>query len=179
MEFLDMAKKRYSVRRFDTERKVEKEKIDRILEAAQAGPSAHNFQSWRVLVLEEEEALAKLKRCTPCHYHAPLAFLVSYDREICWKRDADGEPAGQVDAVIAATHMMFEAYEQEIGCCWVMGFDEKALRESFHLPEALKPTALLVCGYPSAECRPSSRHGQRQALEVLAAYNDYENSKGE
>lgn len=177
MEFLEMAKKRYSVRRFDASHKVEKEITDRILEAAQAAPSAHNFQSWRVLVIEKEAALLKLRTCTPCHYHAPLAFLVSYDSEACWKREADGKPAGEVDAVIAATHMMFEAYEQGIGCCFVMGFDEKALRESFHLPETLKPTAILVCGYPSADCRPGSRHGQRKPLDVLAEYNDYEKGR--
>lgn len=174
MDFLEMAVKRFSVRRFDTGKKVEKEKIDRILEAAQAAPSAHNFQSDRILVIEEKEALEKLKECTPCHYHAPLAFLVSFDKEVCWKRENDGKAAGEVDAVIAATHMMFEACEQGIGCCWVMGFDEKALKEKFHLPDTLKPTAILVCGYPSTDCRPSSRHGKRQELETLVTYNDYE-----
>lgn len=173
MNFLEMAEKRYSVRRFDSARKVEKEKIDNMLKAAQKGPSAHNFQSWRVLVLESEEAVAKLPDCTPCHYHAPLAFVVGYDEEACWKREADGEPAGQVDAVIAAVHMMFEAYEQGLGCCWVMGFDEAALRDAYHIPKTIKPVAILVCGYPREDVRPSSRHGVRQELEKLVTYNDY------
>ena len=168
-----MARKRYSVRRFDQEKQVEQEKIDRILEAAQKAPSAHNFQSERILVLQTKEALEKLPACTPCHYHATLAFLIGYDDTVCWRREADGEPAGEVDAVIAATHMMLEAFEEGIGCTWVMGFDQEALRREYHIPETIKPVAILVCGYPSSDVRPSSRHGVRKAVEELVAYNTY------
>lgn len=173
MAFLEMAKNRYSVRRFDSARQVEQEKIDKILMAAQKAPSAHNFQSERILVLRSEEAIKKLPNCTPCHYNAPLAFIVGYDDTVCWRREADGEPAGQIDAVIAATHMMFEAYEEGIGCCWVMGFDKEALRSNYHIPASIKPVAILVCGYPREDVRPSSRHGVRQELETLVTYNDY------
>lgn len=173
MEFLEMARKRYSVRRFDTEKKIEQEKIERILEAARLAPSAHNFQSERILVLESAVSLQRLKECTPCHYHAPLAFVISYDKNICWKREADGAPSGQIDASIAAVHMMYEAFEQGIGCTWVMGFNAPALKGEFNIPEELEPVAILVCGYPARDVRPSSRHGKRESLDVLIRYNDY------
>ena len=181
MEFLEMAGKRYSVRRFDTARRVETEKINRILEAARLAPSAHNLQSERILILENDKSLLKLKACTPCHYNAPLAFVISYDRDICWKRDNDGASGGQIDAAIAAVHMMFEAFEQGIGCTWVMGFDAQALKTAYNMPEILEPVAILVCGYPSSDVRPSSRHAKREALEALVTYNDYidENMEGE
>ena len=173
MEFMDLIRKRYSVRRFDSGRKVEQEKIGRLLEAVRLSPSAHNFQSFRVLVLEGEEALEKLKSCTPCHYHAPLAFVVSFDKDVCWKREADGKSAGQIDAAIAAVHLMLAAYDEGIGGTWVMGFDEAALRRTFHIPDRLEPTAVFVCGYPAADVRPSSRHGQRQPVEEFTVYGDY------
>ena len=44
MEFLELAKKRYSVREY-TDRQVEKEKLDQILRAAQAAPTACNHQA--------------------------------------------------------------------------------------------------------------------------------------
>ena len=43
MEFLDIAKKRYSVRNY-TEQKVEAEKLEQILEAAYVAPTAANLQ---------------------------------------------------------------------------------------------------------------------------------------
>lgn len=173
MEFLEMAKNRFSVRRFDSERQVEQEKIDRVLEAAQAAPTGHNGQSPRILVLQEKNALKKLQTCTPCHYHAPLAFVLSYDKNACWKRESDGALSGPTDAAIVGTHMMFAMYELGIGCCWVMGFEPELLRETYHIPEALEPSAILVCGYPRSDCRPSSRHGERKPIESFTSYNDY------
>ena len=60
MDLLELLKKRYSVRKFDG-RTVEKEKLDLILQAGRVAPTAVNFQPQRVLVIESEEALEKLK----------------------------------------------------------------------------------------------------------------------
>ena len=66
MDFLELAKERYSVRKF-SDKKVEREKLDAILEAGRCAPTAVNYQPQRVLVLESPEALEKLKGCTPYH----------------------------------------------------------------------------------------------------------------
>lgn len=63
MDFLELAKTRYSVRSFAPQ-PVEQEKVDLLLQAAQAAPTAVNFQPYRILVLQEQEALSKLKDCT-------------------------------------------------------------------------------------------------------------------
>lgn len=56
MDLLELLKKRYSVRKFE-DKKVEKEKLDLILEAARVAPTACNFQPQRILVLDNEESL--------------------------------------------------------------------------------------------------------------------------
>ena len=61
MEFLDVAKERYSVRNYSS-KKVEKEKLERILEAAHVAPTAANLQPVRLLVIQEEAGFAKLKK---------------------------------------------------------------------------------------------------------------------
>ena len=61
MQFEDVLNKRYSVRKFDG-RKVEKEKIDAILNAARIAPTAKNNQPQRIFVLESGDALEKLKK---------------------------------------------------------------------------------------------------------------------
>ena len=43
MDFLELAKERYSVRKF-SDKKVEREKLDAILEAGRCAPTAVNYQ---------------------------------------------------------------------------------------------------------------------------------------
>ena len=59
MDFLELAKNRFSLRKF-SDKKVEKEKIDYILAAMQAAPTAVNFQPQRILVLTDEKELEKV-----------------------------------------------------------------------------------------------------------------------
>lgn len=55
MEFLSLAKQRCSVRKYKTD-EIEKEKLDKILEAARIAPTAANAQSQRLLVISSQEA---------------------------------------------------------------------------------------------------------------------------
>jgi len=59
MNFLQLAKERYSVRKF-SDKKVEKEKLDLILEAGRVSPTAVNYQPQRILVIDNEDRLNKL-----------------------------------------------------------------------------------------------------------------------
>ncbi len=56
MSVLDIMKERYSAREY-LDRKVEKEKIDIILEAARVAPTGCNFQPFKIVVVESEEGL--------------------------------------------------------------------------------------------------------------------------
>ncbi|MDR1630295.1 MAG: nitroreductase family protein [Oscillospiraceae bacterium] len=59
MNFLELAKKRYSVRKYES-RPVEKEKLLTILEAGRVAPSACNYQAHKVLVIETPAGLENL-----------------------------------------------------------------------------------------------------------------------
>lgn len=173
MKLEKLVQTRYSVRRFDT-RPVEKKKLELILKAAQAAPSAKNAQSWRVLALTDKWALEKLKACTPCHYNAPLALLVCGDTSTQYRRREDEAGSAPLDAAIAATHMMLQACDLGVGSCWVMNFDPAAVRTTFHIPAQLEPMVLLVCGYPREDSQINPRHTQTLALEQLVFWNDFE-----
>ena len=58
MDFLTLAKKRYSVRAY-TKQKVEKEKLDAILEAAHVAPTGGNCQPQHLIVVQSDEGLYK------------------------------------------------------------------------------------------------------------------------
>ena len=163
MDFLELAENRFSVRAF-SDRKVDRDVIDRILKAGQVAPTACNFQPQRIFVIESEEALMKLRKCTMSHFHAPLAFLVCYDRNECWKRDYDGKPSGDIDASIVCTHMMLEAANLGVGSTWVMHYIPEAARVEFELPDELESTALLVMGYPKEGAAPGPLHSKVKPL---------------
>ena len=169
MEFLNLAAERYSVRRFSGE-KVPREVIESILKAAHLAPTGCNNQPQKIYVLESEAALEALKDCTPYHFRAPLAFLICYDQEKCWKRSFDGAVSGPMDASIAATHMMLQAWTAGVGSTWVMMFDPAKIREAYRIPENLVPVALLPMGYPAEHDHPSRLHSMFIPFEDMAEF---------
>ena len=165
-DFLTLAQERYSVRKFDPAPVAQKD-IDRILLAAQAAPTACNNQPQQVFVLQSEEALAKLRRCTKCHFDAPLAMLICYDETKSWKRKYDGQDSGWVDASIVTTHLMLAAHDCGVGSTWVMYFDPAAVNAEFELPGNLIPVAILPMGYPAKDAQVNPLHSQTRALEEM------------
>lgn len=169
MELMDVIERRFSVREF-SDRKIEKEVIEKILKAGQLAPTACNNQPQRIFVIESSEALEKLKKCTMCHFNAPLAMLVCFDKNECWKREYDKKPSGDIDASIVCTHMMLEAYNLGIGSTWVMHYIPEAIKEEFELPDNLESTALLVMGYPKEGLVPNPRHNSRKNIKDTVKY---------
>ena len=75
MDFLEFARKRYSVCSY-SDKPVEQDKIDKILQAAMIAPTAVNYQPQKIYVLKSNEALNKIRSITSSTYHAPLVFLI-------------------------------------------------------------------------------------------------------
>ena len=172
MNFIQLAKERYSVRKF-SDKRVEKEKLDLILEVGRVAPTAVNYQPQRILVIESEDSLAKLKSCTRYHFNAPLALLVCYDSTVCWKRDYDNEDSGIVDASIVATQMMLQVHELGLGSTWVGNFNLDIIRKDFELPEYLVPVVLLPIGYPRSDSAPSKNHNKRYDIKDTVFFNSF------
>ena len=164
-----MIKSRFSVREF-ADRKVEREIINKILAAGQAAPTACNRQPQRIFVIESEEGLAKFRKCTRSHFCAPLAFLVCFDKDECWKREYDGKSSGDIDASIVGTHMMLAAADSGVGCTWVMHYIPEAVKEEFSLPENLESVALLVMGYPKEGAAPAPLHYETKPLSDMVGF---------
>ena len=172
MDFLKLATERYSVRKF-TDAHIEQEKIDLILQAGHVAPTGCNYQPQRILVLNSNEAIQKLQDCTKCHFGAPTAMLICYNKDETWTRPYDGAKSAPVDACIVTTHMMLMAHSLGIGSTWVMHFDPFKMREAFNIPENIEPTALLVMGYPAPDAVPNERHTVYRPMEETVFYNEF------
>ena len=167
--FLELAEERYSVRSY-SQKEIEKEKLDKILKAGQVAPTAANFQPQRIFVIESEESLEKVRGVTPFCFDAPVVLMVCSDSNISWKA-VDGHDSGPIDAAIAVTQMMLEAYDEGIGSCWVRGYDKNVLSQVFDLPSNLEPVALLPIGYPSEDSVPyPGAHDSRIPIEEMVSY---------
>ncbi len=167
-----MIKERYSVRNFKTEHLPE-EVINKILEAGHLAPTGCNYQPQRILVLNTDEAINKLRDCTKCHFGAPTAMLICHNKEESWTRKYDGALSSPVDGAIVTTHMMLEAHNEGVGCCWVMHFDPAAMRESFNIPENIEPLALLVMGYPAEDAKPIEMHYKTRPIDEVVFYDSF------
>ena len=172
MEFETLITERYSVRNFQPEH-LPQETIDKILEAGHKAPTGCNYQPQRILVLNTDESIAKLKECTKCHFNAQAAMLVCHNKDESWVRKYDGALSSPVDAVIVTTHMMLEAHNIGVGCCWVMHFDPNAMRETFNIPDNVEPIALLVMGYPSDNAKPLDMHFITRPIDEIVFYEKF------
>lgn len=172
MDFLKLAAERYSVRKF-SDKPIERETLNQILKAGYLAPTACNNQPQRILVIQSEEAVAKMRKCTECHFNTPAALLVCYDKNVCYKRCYDGKPSGEVDASIVTTHMMLAATSLGVGTTWVMHFIPDAVREAFAIPNHIEPVALLLMGYPASDAKPYPKHAQFRPMEELVSYDHF------
>ena len=173
MNFSDLVKQRYSVRKYDP-RPVEPEKLAAILEAGRLAPTAVNYQPQRILVVQGED-MEKRKGCTPCLYGQPVCLVVCYDKNASWK-SRSGRDIGEVDGSIVMTQMMYQAEELGIGSLIVGIYKEPLLRERFAIPENLSIVALLVMGYAAEDCEPHPEfHASRKPLEETVFFGSFEN----
>lgn len=154
MDFLQFARKRYSVRSYSNQ-EVEDEKINKILHAAMIAPTAVNYQPQKIYVLKSQEALQKIRKVAKCTYQAPLVFLICSDINRSWHSPfAEGYNSGEMDASIVCTHMMLEAEDLGLGSVWGLLFDPKHIRQTFQLPDNIIPHCLLSVGYPGEKAAP-------------------------
>lgn len=172
MEFSELAKKRYSVRSYNG-KKVEKEKLEKILEAAHVAPTAANLQPVRLLVIQQEEGLEKLSKAANI-YHAPLAIVVCADHDKAWVRPIDKKQTCDIDASILTDHMMLQASELGLGSVWICYFKPDILREEFCIPKNLEPVNILAVGYSKETPQSPDRHEEtRIAVKNLALFEHF------
>lgn len=167
MNLIELARRRHSVRNYAPDA-VEPGKIAYILEAARLAPSAVNYQPWYFLLVQEEPGRAALQACYPRDWFrtAPCYLVVCGDHAQSWKR-SDGKDHLDIDAAIAAEHICLAATEMELGTCWVCNFDAPRLKQSFHLPPAVEPVAILPFGYAAGTAPDAREEKKRKPIEEI------------
>ena len=151
MNFLDLAKKRFSVRGF-LEKPVPEEILEYILEAGRVAPSACNNQPWVFIVLREKDSRRRMEAVYKKEWFigAPVILAVCCDRSVSWRRK-DGKDFGDIDVAIALDHMTLAAAEAGLGTCWVGNYDHDTARQVLRLPQHIDPIGFTPLGYPGPQ----------------------------
>ena len=170
--FLELAKSRYSVRKYE-DKAVETEKLTAILEAGRIAPTAANKQPCVFLVLNDKASIAKLgKACSP--HGAPLAVIVCADREVVWIRPFDKANMIDIDSTIAADHIMMCAQDLGLSSCWITCFDPAIVRKEFNIPDNFVPVNILAIGYGADKPQSPDRHSRtRKPLHTIVRYSSF------
>ncbi|MFC1911896.1 nitroreductase family protein [Chloroflexota bacterium] len=166
MEFLELVRKRYSVRAYKSE-SVEDEKLNEVLEAARLAPTACNLQPFQLIVIHTKGKETKLKEIyrQPWFVQAPLVICICGIPSGSWRRK-DGKNYCDVDVTIAMDHLILAAANLGLGTCWVGAFNSEAAREVLALPDDVEPIAFTPLGYPADS--PKSKN--RKSLNELMRY---------
>ena len=166
MEFLGLAKKRYSSRAYKSG-PVEDEKLQQVLEAAQLAPTACNLQPFRLIVIHTKGREAELRRIYSSSWftQAPLVICACSIPSESWKR-RDGKNYCEVDVTIAMDHLILSAASLGLGRCWIGAFNPDAAREILGLPDDVEPIAFTPLGYPA----DSPGRKSRKALDEIVRY---------
>lgn len=169
MDFSEVIKNRYSCKKF-SDREVEKEKLDKILEAGRVAPTAKNLQEQHIYVVQSENGLATIDKVTPCRYGAPVVLVVAYNKNNVFTYPGGKRDSGTEDASIVATHMLLAAYNEGIDSCWINFFDPDELAQALKLPEDEEVLMLLDLGFAAEGTEALPNHNSRKELTETVTY---------
>ena len=163
MNFLKIAQARQSCRKYDTERPVEAEKLDAILEAVRLAPSACNGQPYHLTVCRGAAAKAVAKATQGVGINkfadqAPILIVISempYNKTAALGAKVKGNDYRSIDIGIAAAYLTAEAAAQGLGTCILGWLDDKKIREICHLEHPVR--LVVTVGYPADEPREKKR----------------------
>ncbi len=169
MEFKDVVKNRYSCKKY-SDRQVDPEKLNYILEAGRLAPTAKNLQEQRIYVVQTPEMLAKIDALTPCRYGAPTVVVVAFDSKNVFTYPGEKRDSGVEDATIVATHMILAAADAGVDSCWLNFLDPEKAAKELGLPENEEVLMFMDLGYAAEGAGPLPNHTNRKALEETVKY---------
>jgi nitroreductase len=179
--FLSLVKQRQSVRKY-TDKPVEKDKLQRCLEAARLAPSASNSQPWKFVVVNDPELVQKVANETigPLSTfnnfvpQAPVIVAIIIEKMKALTQigaSIQDREYPLIDIGIAAEHFCLQATEEGLGTCMLGWFNEKPIKELLKIPKDRRIGLLITLGYAPEDYH--LRQKIRKKPEETINYNSY------
>ncbi|MHC1720396.1 MAG: nitroreductase family protein [Clostridiaceae bacterium] len=172
---------RRSVRKYQ-DRKVEKEKLEQILESARLAPSGSNTQPWTFIVVESGDTKRKL--CAADNNQlwmmtAPLFIVcvadircrISEDKAVILNEYSPEPELKQIirDTAIAIGHILLEAEHLGLASCWTAWFEQDDIRTVLNIPEDKYVCGVITLGYGNE----SPKQRPRKSMEEIVRYEKW------
>jgi len=148
MDIYEIIEHRKSVRHYKPD-EIEKEKLERVMNAARLAPSGSNRQPWRFILVRDPATKAKL---------VPLCWRQKFIAEaplviVACALPSEGSVGGAistsvVDTSIAVTQLMLAATHEGLGTCWIGAFEAEPVKKLLSIPADVAVAAIVPLGYP-------------------------------
>lgn len=184
MDTLEAIKTRKSVRRF-SDRPVEPEKLQAVLEAARLAPSWANMQCWRFVVVQDAGVKEKISElsyvesffATRGYKFNPAQKALAEAPVIivaCAEPTQSGDLGGQqyymTDMGIVAENLLLAAHSLGLGSVFVGVFNEEQLGDLLDIPPGIRIVGLFPLGYPLEEGKAGP---PRKPLDEIVFYGKW------
>jgi nitroreductase len=174
MNFTEIAEKRQSCRSYDSEREIEAEKLDKILNSARLAPSACNGQPYKITVCRGDAArrVAKATQGMGLNKFAPDAPVLLVISEMPYVASAalgakvKKNDYRSIDIGIVSAYITAEAAAQGIGSCILGWLDDAEIRKICSLDGAVR--LVITLGY--AREGDKVREKKRKPIDELVAF---------
>lgn len=185
MNFLDLVKKRQSVRRY-LAKEIEADKLERCLEAARLAPSASNSQPWSFIVVHDSELKEKVAKQTfdqvisfnKFVVQAPVlvVFIIEKPKVITRMGSFIKKiEYPKIDIGIASQNFCMQATEEGLGTCMLGWFKESPIKQLLNIPASKKIGLIVSVGYAPKDYR--LREKSRKSFAEVVKYNSYSDNK--
>lgn len=171
MELWEAINGRRSVRAF-LDRPVERNVLERLLEAAIWAPSGGNAQTWRFVVVTESKRIRSIKTVSPGLLGDPAA-VIAVCQDLAAARERGGTLGetflAPVDAAMATENLLLAAYAEGLGTCVIASFHRGAVGRLLDLPKGVEPMLLVSMGWPAE--RPPAPPRRKDDIVSFEVYN--------
>lgn len=165
--FLELVQNRQSDRAY-LDKPIEKEKLERILEAARLAPSACNSQPWKFIVVTDPDKRMQVAEATASkmlsmnHFtkQAPVQ-LVLVEESANFTSTVGGWATNKhyphIDLGIVAAHITLAAADEGLGSCIIGWCDEKKVKKALEIPKSKRVMLVILLGYSDQPLRKKTR----------------------
>lgn len=178
-QLLELIGKRQSDRKYRN-RPVEKEKIERLLEAGRLAPSACNAQPWKFIAVDDPELLKQLSVAASARLLGMNSFVDQAPFMIVIVRESPNftskvgatiknKDYSLIDIGIATENICLQAEAEGLGSCILGWFDEKMVRKILSIPSGKRVELILTIGYSLSD----KRQKRRKSREEIVSFNKY------
>lgn len=152
---------RTSIRAY-RDKPVEDDKVEKMLRAAMAAPTAGNKQPWKFVVVKDKSILAAISArlgTMKMAEKAPLAIVVCGDLDNTFP--ADGRDYWVEDTSAATENLLLAAHALGLGAVWcgIYPMQERVafLQQLLRLPANIVPLNVIPIGYPAESPAPKDK----------------------